>query len=501
MNFIDRVVGFFNPNAGVRRAIARELLSQQFKYDGASKKDRLGGWVTPSTSANAAMSGFAATLRDRSRDLARNNPYASKAKRAGASNCIGAGIKAQIKNKRNQDAGDLLEDLWESWAETTKCDADGVLGFYGIQSLVFKTIFESGEVLIRRRKRRADSGLKVPFQLQVLEGDYLDESKDFSNLSDGRFIYKGIEFNKRGTPVAYHLYTQHPGDDRLRSLSTNSVRVPASEIIHLFRVDRPGQVRGVPWMAPAVVQIKEFQDYESAQLVRQKIAACYMAFVRDIDSDAPTSSLTKNEAGQFIDKITPATIEFLPYGRDITFANPPGVEGYGEYSVQILRGIATGSGVPYEVLTGDYSKVNFSSARMGWLEFQREITEWQRDIFLSNFLPRVWDWFAEYAGILGYDVDSAKVTWIPQKREMIDPVKETTAAIKEVRAGFKPLSEAIREQGRDPDEVIEQIARDNEKLDSYEIKVDTDPRHVTQSGQSQADSSDDNSKNDDGSED
>lgn len=488
MNIVDKVVSFFDPVEGRRRQLLRELIkTENFRFEAGSKRDRLAGWTAPNTGANAAYGGLLPTIRSRSRDLARNNSYANKAKRAVGTNTVGAGIVAQVKNKKSADQGEALEDLWENWALSTDCDAAGQVAFYGIQRQVIRTIFESGEVLIRRRRRRSDSGLTVPFQLQVLEGDYLDDTKDYTTLANENYIYKGIEFNKLGSPVAYYIYKEHPGEDRLRILNVDSVRVPASEIIHLFRVDRPGQIRGVPWMAPAVVQIRDFADYESAQLVRQKIAACYMAFIKDLDPDQALGTATKGADNKLVDKITPATIEILPAGRDITFANPPTVSGdYPSYCTQTLRGIAVGSGVPYEVLTSDYSQVNFSSARMSWLEFQRELQEWQQDIFTHNMLPRVWAWFTEYAAILGFDTDNAKVIWTPQRREMIDPTKEIKAARDEVRSGFNSLSNAIREQGRDPDDVFSQIEQDNARLDQTGIKLDTDPRNITQSGQAQS---------------
>lgn len=505
MNVVDKVVNFFDPEAGRKRQLYRELeKSEKLGFESASKRDRLGGWKAPNTGVNSSFSGLLPLIRSRSRDLTRNNGYAQKAKRAIASNTIGKGITAQVKNKRSPEAGQILENAWKRWAESTKCDANGQASLYGIQRQAIRTVFESGEVLIRRRRRRTDSGMEIPMQLQVLEGDYLDETKDFTTAKNGNYIFKGIEFNSLGIAVAYYLYKEHPGEDRLRSINVGSVRVPASEIIHLFRVDRPGQCRGIPWLAPAIVQIRDFADYESAQLVRQKMAACYMAFIRDIDPDSSVGNTPKNAEGDLIDKMTPASIEVLPFGRDVTFANPPGVPGdYSNYSTQILRGIAVGSGVPYEVLTGDYSKVNFSSARMGWIEFQREISEWQ-EMFTMNGLPKIWGWFTEYASILGYDTENAHVLWTPQRREMIDPVKEIKAARDEVRAGFNSWSGAVREMGRDPDEVISQIEQDNKDFDAKGIKVDTDPRNVTQAGMLQStdqeeskNESDDDDKEDD----
>jgi lambda family phage portal protein len=484
MNFIDKFIEIFDPQSALKRKLAREVLDSKFSFDGGSKRDRFSTWYSPSTSVNGSMSGVIQTLRDRSRDLARNNPYAVKAKQAIGSNVIGKGITAQIKDDKNLLLAQKIQELWWKWADSTDCDSQSKVNLYGIQRQVIKTIFESGEVLIRKRRRRSNVNNSIPLELQVMEPEFLDDSKEyFTNKASENYIYKGIEFNSLGNPVAYWLYPEHPGEDRLRHLNHTSVRVPASEIIHLFRVDRPGQIRGIPWLTPAIVHLKDFNDYEQTQLVRQKIAACFMAFYKDIDPNL--TDLPKNESGQFIDKVTPALIEALPHGRDIVFANPPTVENYKEYSTQILRGISVGVGVPYEVLTSDYSQVNFSSARMGWLEFHRSIEEWQNDIFLSNFLPTIWDWFRQYADISGLDTSNAYVVWTPQRRAMIDPSSEIKAIRDEVRAGLNSLSGAIRELGRDPQEVFDQLEQDLKDLETRNLVLDSIPKHMTQAGMNQ----------------
>lgn len=484
MNIFDKVIEYFDPQLAIRRKMAREVLQNNFSFDGGSKGNRFSTWYSPSSSVNSSMSGVIQTLRDRSRDLARNNPYAVKAKSSIGANVIGKGITAQIKNDTNLAMADQLQQLWWKWAETTDCDSQSKVNFYGIQRQVIKTIFESGEVLIRKRRRRSNVNNSIPLELQVMEPEFLDDSKEyFSNNASDNYIYKGIEFNSLGNPVAYWLYPEHPGEDRLRSLNHTSVRVPASDIIHLYRVDRPGQVRGIPWLTPAIIHLKDFNDYEQTQLVRQKIAACFMAFYKDIDPNL--SDLPKNDQGQYIDKVTPALIEALPHGRDIVFANPPTVENYKEYSTQILRGIAVGVGVPYEVLTSDYSQVNFSSARMGWLEFHRSIEEWQNDIFIANFLPTIWGWFSQYAEIQGLDTRNSYVVWTPQRRAMIDPSSEIKAIRDEVRAGLNSLSGAIRELGRDPQEVFDQLEMDLKELEQRSLKLDSIPSHMTQAGMTQ----------------
>lgn len=493
MNFIDNIIEYFNPGAAIQRKAARlALKSDAFSLEAGSKRDRMGGWTPVSNSVNQMMGGTIQTVRNRSRDLIANNPYANKAPRLIAANMIGSGIKPQVKKIKDNSEDRELEELWRRWAESTKCDSQGQLNFYGIQGLSVKTTFGSGEIFIRRRRRRSTSGLELPFQLQLLEPEFLDITKDTGFTTGSNVIKNGIEYDNYGAPIFYHIYKEHPSENIYGN--EGSVRVPAEDIIHLFRVDRPGQLRGIPWLTPAIVRIKDLGDYESTQLIRQKIAACFTAFVRDTSVNDAVAGLSKSEeTNQLVDKLTPATIEILGPGRDVTFANPPGVGGdYDSYTKQILRGISVGTGLTYEALTNDYSNVNFSSGRMGWLEFQREIKEWQRDLIIMNLCARVWDWFLEYAAIANYNTKNSKVIWTPPRREMIDPANEINAMKMEVRAGFNSLSGAIQEQGRDPDEVIKSIKRDNERLDELGIIVDTDPRKISIAGQMQTENSDSN---------
>jgi lambda family phage portal protein len=446
----------------------------------------MGGWTPVASSANAQMDAVIQTVRNRCRDLSANNPYGNKAKRVIASNMVGQGIKAQVKNISDQKQNKEIESLFKRWAESTKCDAGGKLNFYGIQSLIAKSLVDGGEIFIRRRKINKTRFNEIPFQLQVLEPEFLDDSKDSGFVTAGTTLRKGIEYNDFGVPIAYHFYKEHPSEGLYGKMET--VRVPAEEVIHLYRMDRAGQLRGIPWLTPAVIRLKDLNDYESTQLIRQKISACFMAFVRDMNMNSATAGLpsSTDDPNKLLDKITPATIELLGPGRDVTFANPPSVGGdYESYTAQILRGISVGTGCTYEMLTNDYSRVNFSSGRMGWLEFQRELHEWQRDIFIMNFLPAVWDWFQQYAEIAGYNMSDIQAIWTPPRREMIDPANEINATKTEVRSGFNSLSGAIMELGRDPEEIFEAIKNDNQTLDSYGIILDSDPRHMSIAGQTQ----------------
>lgn len=480
--WIDRVVGIVSPRAELRRLQYRAASAAlQRHYEAGSTGRRTDGWRTPGSGPTAAAAGTLAIMRNRSRDLARNNPWARNAIEDLETETVGIGIVPKIKAKTERSRK-ALSALWKAWADTTLCDADGHHDFAGIQALAFRTIAESGEVLIRRRIRRTADGLPLPFQLQVLEPDHLDTTRDVFR-ADGSRIVGGIEFDALGRRVAYWLFTEHPGENLSFGQGMTSNRVPASSVLHLFRVERPGQVRGIPWGASAIVRLRDFDEYEDAQLVRQKIAACFSVFIHDADSSAPAALSGLDDPNDpdaakkpKIERVFPGMIERLEPGKEITFAAPPGVEGLETYSATVLRAVAAGFGTTYEAVTGDYSQVNFSSARLGWIRHARRVDSWRWRIVIPGLCNPVWAWALEFADVLGTDVRSAEVSWAPPRRDMLDPKTEVVATRNEIRSGLKSLQAAIRERGDDPDEVFAELEADRDRLDDLGLIVESDAR-------------------------
>jgi len=489
-NIIDAAIRYVSPVAAVRREQAR-LALQYFdkhnktrRFDGASKTSRMSQWKRPGSSADTAIVSNLSLLRNGSRDLTRNNPWAEKALTVIESNTVGTGITAQIAGV-SKPRQKRLNTLWWDWAMTTSIDADERNDLIGLENLIIRTIAESGEVLIRRRFRRNSDNLPIPIQIQVMEPDHLDSSKDGA-LANGNEIRNGIEFDKRNKRVAYWLYDQHPGDNTVFKFSYSSFRVPAADIIHAFDPKRAGQNRGYPWVAAAIRRLKDFDDYEDAQLVRQKIAACFTGFVHDMNIAGGGAGATgvpkEGPAENQLEYLQPGIFEHLPPGKDIKFPSPPGVENYDEYTRNILRGVAASYGITYEALTGDYSNVNFSSGRMGWIEMGRNVHRWQNTIMRGQVLERIARWFFAGAGLQGFDTTDAYIKWTYPRREMIDPTKEIPAMIKAIRGGLTSLTRTHSTLGYDSEEVFDEIEESNKILDEKGLILDSDPRKVNMSG-------------------
>lgn len=490
MAWLERAIETVAPKRALERAKARALIARTNQvralYDGASYSRRTQGWRAPITDANAETRFALIRLRSVSRDMVRNNAYATKAKSTISHNVIGTGIVPQVRSAgaaRTKAVGALVKAHFES----TDIDADGRHNLYGLQDLAMNTIVESGEVLIRRRVRRPTDGYALPFQLQVLEPDYLDTFVD-GDLPNGNYAIQGVEFNAIGKRVAYYLFDEHPGaftlGGNVASGRSQGRRVSADFVAHVYRVDRPGQVRGVTWFAPVALRMRDLADYIDAQLMRQKVAACFAAFVTS-EADFSTDGLPVSTTGYPVETLEPGLIQRLRSGEKIEFATPPTTMDFGPYVTSTLREIAAGLGVTYEALTGDLTGVNYSSGRMGWIEYHRNIESWRWAMLIPQMLDPIESWTAEATNVVTGSTEPFRITWTPPRREMINPTEEISSAKEAVRSGLSSRSEEVRKLGFDPAELDEEIAADNERADKLRLAFDSDPRLLTGRGVAQ----------------
>jgi lambda family phage portal protein len=488
--WIDDLISVFSPVAGVKRKQARLALDIIARgFDGAKTGRRIDDWVTSGSSANAEIGAAGSRLRDRARDLVRNNCYGNKAIEVFVGNAIGTGIIAQAKTGSDRLNKQIMR-AWEDWTQV--CDIEQDLDFCGIQALVGRSIFESGECFVRFRDVNYNDSA-IPLKLQVLEADFLDTSKSsFGN--NGNYINQGIEFDKNNRRVAYWLWQEHPGDSFIGRSKLQSIRVPADQILHIFRKQRAGQFRGVTAYAPSMVRLRDLDGYDDAELWRKKIEACFAAFVvQNSGSDGPVvGQLAKKTSGgsssepDKVEVFRPGMIEYLQPGEDVRFGSPSSDGNYEAYERVQLHAIAAGLGITYEQLTGDLSQVNYSSLRAGLLEFRRliEMIRWQ--VFIPKLCTPIWRKFIERAFIAG-EISRIEygVNWSPPKFEMIDPLKDAQADTMMMRNGTLTQKEAIARQGYDPEQQLTDIAETNKKLDELGIILDSDPRYTQKSGAAQ----------------
>ncbi len=476
------------------RAAFAPVIGAAAGYEAAAATRRTQGWNPSTDGINALITGGGDALRSRSRDMVRRNAWACNAVESFIGNAVGAGIKPQAKHP-DATVKRQLQELWLRW--TDEADAAGLTDFYGLQSLVCRSTIEGGECLVRLRPRLPEDGLSVPIQLQLLEAEHLPTTKN-ENLPNGNVIRAGIEFDKIGRRVAYHLYREHPGERLMFANAGETVRVPANSVLHVYKPLRPGQHRGQPWLTQVLVKLHELDQYDDAELVRKKLAAMFAAFITENNPEDPVIESKPGEgetdaSGVPLAGIEPGSMVKLLPGEDVKFTEPGDVGGmYTEFMRVQLRAVAAGLGITYEQLTGDLERVNYSSIRAGLLEFRRRCEQFQHQVMVFQFCRPVWQAWIEAAAVAGaIDArDYARnrdayldVEWRPPSWDWVDPLKDMNAEIAAVRAGFKARSAVINGMGYDEEDVDRRTAADNARADSYGNVYDSDPRRTSANGQ------------------
>jgi lambda family phage portal protein len=467
---LDKAIAYIDPAKALRRALARRAMVKVRAYEGASTKD---GWLPRRSGASANADHYAdgAMLRARARSLVQNNPYAAKALNAIVSNTIGEGIlpKSLAVDDRIRST---LDAMWARW--TPVADADGHTDFLGIESRACRAMEQDGEVLLRFRSRKPTDGLPVPLQVQLLEIDYLDVGKNGKTSSGGQII-SGVELDPIGRVAAYWLFDTHPGEFSRSGMlgSLSSKRYDAARIVHLFSPDRPGQARGITRFAPVIARLRDLAIYEDAELARKQNEAMMSVFITGSGDDfaIPDDGSSQSEAAAKarmygeLGSLRPGAI-LATNGQGVTIAEPKAAPGYADYLRMQLYAVAAGLGVTYEMLTGDLSQVNFSSARLGTLEFRRHCEQRQWHCIVPKLLTPTWQAFVDAAVLAGeIPRPDYAVEWTTPKWDYVNPLHDVEADASEVASGLASLSEKLRQRGYQPDSVFAEMGEDYARLE------------------------------------
>jgi lambda family phage portal protein len=225
-----------------------------------------------------------------------------------------------------------------------------------------------------------------------------------------------------------------------------------------------------------LLRLHELDQYEDAQLVRQKVASMFTGFLTDLDGNAANVFSGEQANSILTSGLEPGTLKVVPAGYDVKFSDPAQTDNnYRPFVDQQLRAIAVGVGITFEQLTGDLTGVNYSSARVALLEFRRRIEALQQQVLVHQFCRPVWDrWLAwsVLTGALPQSAVGSPVRWVPPKWDWIDPEKDAAAEQLQVAAGFKSRRQVIIESGLDPDRVLQEIAEERQAAAAAGVTFD-----------------------------
>lgn len=458
-NALDRLIGWINPTAGVRRQMARTMLSRA--YEAAAPMDR---WRPrrSGASANADHLGDAAILRNKARSCYQNVPYV----RAGIDGLVSATVGSGIMPRATGRQAARINKLITRWSK--QADADGRLHLPGLIAQAYRTMEVDGEVLIRLRPRLETDGLVIPLQIQVLEIDWIDSTRNNRAPENNNVIISGIEYDQLGRVAAYWLWDAHPGDVSVaRTLRTQSRRVEARYIIHVYNPERPGQGRGFTRLAPVINRIRDLALYEDAELARKNLETRLgVLYSGDPDLMAnPRDGKEPDVKDGDLGDLPSGGLTRLPAGSSIEVVSPTPAAGYVDALKFNIHLIAAGIGVTYEIMTGDGSDVNFSSARILRLNMKRNVEQTQWMVLMPMLLAPLHRAIVD-AAVLGrqlsqpdYEMDCTFPRW-----DYVNPQQEITADMAEVAAGMSSISEKIRIRGYDPETVMAESEKDFQRL-------------------------------------
>ena len=482
----------------------RSRKTKRSYFSGASQNRLLNNFVLSSKSADSEIRPSLRVLRNRARDLARNNAFARRYISVYVDNVVGAkGVHLQVRSRDPNGALDsfannLIERRWKEWG--VKCTSDEKLGWIDCQRLFAETFARDGEVLIRLIKN-FDNPNKFAFEF--IESDFLDHDLNLQ-LSNGNQVRMGVEINKFGKPINYHLLKVHPNDDLVVSdyVGAKYNIVPADEIIHFYHQERPHQTRGIPPLSSCLRDLKMLDGYMEAELVAARVSASKMGFFKSNDADAYTGEdkIDTNNPVMFAEA---GTFEQLPTGTEFQSFDPQHpTTAFKDFTKAVIRTIASSLNISYNTLANDLESVNYSSIRQGALE-ERNFFQCEQYRMIRNFHDVIYSKWLEM--ILLTDLLSGlppskfpkfnNPIWRARGWQWIDPKKEVEALKVGVENGFLSIQDVQSGYGRDVEDVFSQIQADKELAEKFGIQLAFEPFGTKENQQNQPQEVEDSKEN------
>lgn len=519
-NIIDRAVNFIDPVRGARRLRSRMALALSETYYAASKTKRSLSEFNPQDSdPNSTLQFDLDTMRQRSRDMIRNIPLATGAINTVCTNVVGNGLALQSRIDRSiLNITDEQADAWESKTESewylfwdsVEVDAARTLTGAGITELVFRQALENGESFVNlpRIKRTGPYDLK----LQVIESDRV-LNKDNTGNTDTLFM--GIEKDSNGAPTAYHVCNQFPYSllsfegMKWQVIPTYGSKTGLRNMIHLFRVLRPGQTRGIPYLTPVIESLKQLGRYTENELMASVISSMLTVFIK---TESGESNFDINELGvETGAKASDKDIK-LGNGAIIDLAKDESIEtvnplrpntAFDPFVQAILRQIGVALELPFEVLIKHFT-ASYSAARSSLLEAWKFFNG-RRQWLALNFCQQVYEvWLFEAIAngriaapgffnnpLIRKAYSSAE--WIGPAQGQIDPVKEVSAAEKRLALTLTTQAQECAAIGNDWDSVISQTKK--ERKQKIDAGINPDINQKIQQTQEQDNEEDQGGKN------
>ena len=478
---------FLNRNNQEPKAKRRSLRGLMRNYAGANQGRLFADFIGSSFSSDSELRNALPVLRNRSRDLARNNEYAKRFINLIKTNVVGEnGFTVQVR-ARNDDrtldatGNQIIEDAFKRWGKLGNPEVSGRMSWLDCQRYVAETLARDGEVFVKFVNNKA---FKDGFSIQFIETDLVDQEKNGRNEANGNEIRMGVELNKYHRPVAYWVLVNHPNDtlNFANRTERKHTRVPADEMLHIFIQSRTHQTRGEPFMAPAIASLKMLHGYREAELIAARAAAAKFGIVTTPSGDEFVGDDETDEGVPIID-MEPASVYQLPAGHDFKMidATHP-TTAFDAFEKAVLRGIASGLNVSYTSLSNDLTGVSYSSIRQGTIE-ERDHYKMLQSFIIEHFCePIFMRWLSSALDFGDFNIPSSKYNKFASNVHFrgrgfawVDPLKEINAAVTAINNGLISMNDVAANYGRDVEELFAQIQSDKEMAERYGLKTAFEP--------------------------
>lgn len=489
---IDRVISYFFPVAGKNRLKSRLAMELFGGYSGASKSRRsVKEWNPGGNDADNDILPDLETLRERSRDLVRNNPLAGGAIKTKVTNVVGTGIR--LRSCIDRKALDLSEDQADEWEdkaerewrlffESKDADVSRTLTGHDIVRQVYQQSKENGDVFVLLPRIKRINSI-YDLRLQIIEADRVCNP---NHTADTETLSGGIEKDSYGAPTKYHIMTRHPGslfhDATWETRKAFGSKTGLRNVIHLFAPTRPGQSRGVPDLAAVMEPLKQLGRYTDAEIMAAVISGFFTVFIESEsagDAGSFNYSNFSDESGQSASdsdmKLGNGLIVDLAPGEKVHDSNPgrPNT-AFDPFVQSILRQVGVGLEIPFEILIKHFT-ASYSAARAALLELWKYVMT-ERRWLTDNFLRIVYESWMFEAVATGRLVAPGFITdpairaaylgseWIGPAKGQIDELKEVKAAELRMDVGISTLAdETSQATGKDWDKNHRQQVKEKQR--------------------------------------
>lgn len=440
---------------------------------------------------NNDLMGSLETVRARCRHLAVNNPYVIKAIKQFKNNIIGAkGFQLHVQSKNSdgsldEKSNDAVEAKWHCFNQYGNITVDGSMTGAQLQQFVVENVIRDGEFLaIKHYGNEFEHG----FALEIVPLEQFPSMFIGENQLNGNLIFQSVEVNQWGKPVAIWITKQTKELQRSLLQGYDSykpdIRIPIEDVYHVFEKHYPSQFRGIPELVSAVLPLHHLQQYSLSELKQARLASANkLFFTAPTDpegmsgEDIEQMSKINTDMADASAQILPAGVTPIAISYDSPNANMP------DFVKVQLKSVSSGLCLSYASIANDLENINFSSSKYAHIEDQNEFSV-RQEFYITTLWERVYrDWL-----MVQLSNNSIKLPY--SKQEPIAKF-ESLSQVKFMPAGFRnansneqmralalmyahqciSLSEICAEFGRDFDSVVEQITRENTKLEKLGIRI------------------------------